>query len=132
MPVGEELLVRYGAQSHYDRDTILVTHLFHPQTVRTCSREGPGRGRRVSLLDLEWPEVDRWGWEAALDAAREIDVICTNAQLLAARFGDASLDLGPQLRLELAAGRRAACVTLGAEGVVICAEDGSSIIRRCG
>lgn len=121
VPVGEELLVRYGAQSHYDRDTILVTHLFHPQTVRAAAEKVRAAGG-MSLLDLEWPEVDRWGWDAAMDAAREIDVICTNAQLLAARFGDASLDSARSFAWELAAGRRAACVTLGAEGVVICAE----------
>ena len=121
VPVAEELLLRYGAQSHYDPGGVLVTHLFHPKPVKLAA-EKVRAARGISLLDLEWPEADRWGWEAAMDAAREIDVICTNAQLLNARFGNATLDAARSFASELAAGRMAACVTLGAEGVVIAAE----------
>jgi sugar/nucleoside kinase (ribokinase family) len=121
VPVGEDLLLRYGAQSHYDPGAVLVTHLFHPQPVKLAADKVRAAGG-ISLLDLEWPEADRWGWDAAMDAARDIDVICTNAQMLAARFGDASLESARSFAWELAADRKAACVTLGAEGVVVSAE----------
>ena len=121
VPVGEDLLLRYGAQSHYEPGAVLVTHLFHPQPVQAAI-ERVRAAKGISLLDLEWPEVSRWGWQAALAATRQADVICTNAQLLGARLGDATLESARSFAWELAEGRRAACVTLGAQGVVICAE----------
>ncbi len=121
VPVAEELLLRYGAQSHYEPGAVLVTHLFHPQAVKQAVERVRVAGG-MGLIDLEWPEIDRWGWEAAMEAARGVDVICTNAQLLAARYGDASLDSARSFAWELANGRKAACVTLAAEGVVVCAE----------
>lgn len=121
VPIPEEWLVRYGAQSHFEPDAVLVTHLFHPQPVKLAAERVRAVGG-ISLLDLEWPEVDRWGWDAAMDAARNIDVICSNAQLLTARKGNAGRDAANAFARELAAGRRAACVTLGADGVVVCAD----------
>ncbi len=121
VPVAEELLLRYGAQTHYERGAVLVTHLFHPEPVRAAAERVRAMDG-ITLLDLEWPEVSRWGWQAAMAATRHVDVICTNAQLLGARLGDASLESARSFAWELAQGRRAACVTLGAEGVVICAD----------
>lgn len=121
VPIPEEWLVRYGAQSHFEPDAVLITHLFHPQPVKLAAERVRAVGG-ISLLDLEWPEVDRWGWDAAMDAARDIDVICSNAQLLTARKGNAGRDAAGEFARELAAGRRAACVTLGADGVVVCAD----------
>jgi len=122
VPIPEEWLVRYGAQSHFEPDAVLVTHLFHPQPVKLAAERVRAVGG-MSLLDLEWPEVDRWGWDAAMDAARHIDVICTNAQLLAARHGSAGREAAAVFARELAVGRKAACVTLGADGVVVCTGD---------
>lgn len=119
--IPEELLVRYGAQSHFEAGAVLVTHLFHPQPVKLAAERVRAVGG-ISLLDLEWPEIDRWGWEAAMDAARAIDVICTNAQLLNARLGSDDIEAAKQFAGQLAEGRLAACVTLGAEGVVVSGE----------
>lgn len=121
VPVPEELLLRYGAQSHYEPGAVLVTHLLHPHAVRGAAEKVRAAGG-ISLLDLEWPEVTRWGWDTAMEAARDIDVICTNAQMLTDRLGDASLESARSLAWDLASGRKAACVTLGSEGVVVCAE----------
>ncbi|MBM7049240.1 carbohydrate kinase family protein [Rhizobium lusitanum] len=121
VPIPEEWLMRYGAQSHFDKGAILVTHMFHPQPVRLAAE----RVRAVdglSLLDLEWPEVDRWGFDIAMEAARDIDVICTNGQLLAARMGSRDIDAAYAFAARLSEGRRVACVTLGAEGVVVAAD----------
>jgi sugar/nucleoside kinase (ribokinase family) len=121
VPVPEDMLRRYGAQAHYDPNAMLVTHLFHPETVRLAAERVRNVGG-TSLLDLEWPEVDRWGWDAAMAAAEGIDVICTNTQILGARYDDTSLESARSLAWELANGRKAACVTLGAQGVVVCAD----------
>lgn len=118
MPIPEVWLMRYGAQSHMDQGAILVTHLFHPVPVKLAA-ERVRAANGISLLDLEWPEVDRWGWEAAMDAAQDIDVICTNGQLLAARTGQRDIEAARKFAMTLAEGRRAACVTLGADGVVV-------------
>lgn len=118
VPIPEEWLLRYGAQARFDKDSLLVTHMFHPQPVRLAAERVRAAGG-FSLLDLEWPEIDRWGWETAMDAARDIDVICTNGQLLAERLGERSLETAMAFAETLAAGRRASCVTLGADGVVV-------------
>ncbi|MBO9101195.1 MULTISPECIES: carbohydrate kinase family protein [unclassified Rhizobium] len=121
VPIPEEWLMRYGAQSHFDKSAILVTHMFHPQPVRLAAERVRAVGG-LSLLDLEWPEVDRWGFDTAMEAARDIDVICTNGQLLAARMGSRDVDAAYAFAAKLSVGRRAACVTLGAEGVVVAAD----------
>lgn len=121
VPIAEELLLRYGTQSHFDPGAILITHLFHPEPVRLAA-ERVKAVSGLSLLDLEWPEATRWGWDRAMAAARDIDVICTNTQMLAARYPVADIGSARQFATELAKDRRAACVTLGAEGVVVAAD----------
>jgi sugar/nucleoside kinase (ribokinase family) len=121
VPIPEERLKRYGAQSHFDKGAVLVTHMFHPMPVRLAAERVRAVGG-LSLLDLEWPEVDRWGFDMAMKAAQYIDVICTNGQLLAARMGSRDIDAARAFAKKLSEGRRAACVTLGADGVVIAAE----------
>ncbi|MGV2121455.1 carbohydrate kinase family protein [Rhizobium rhizogenes] len=121
VPIPEEWLMRYGTSR------ISTRAPFSSLICSIRSRSGsPPSGCALfgglSLLDLEWPEVDRWGFDTAMEAARDIDVICTNGQLLAARMGSRDVDAAYAFAAKLSVGRRAACVTLGAEGVVVAAD----------
>jgi sugar/nucleoside kinase (ribokinase family) len=79
--------------------------------------------RATTILDLERPGLSMWGWDAALRALDEADIVCSNAKTLewwneAERVGGDLLARAHAFAARL--GERAArvCVTLGRDGVL--------------
>ncbi|MCX5512919.1 hypothetical protein C3941_02480 [Kaistia algarum] len=125
-PVPDEILQAIGADLAPQPGDAVVSNLYH----RTATAEALGRTRQggaLTLLDLEWPEIDRWGWEAASEAASEASVVATNSQVLRAfaeREGmEPNLEAAWALAQTLKPAGDRVCVTLGAGGVL--AREGS-------
>lgn len=117
-PIAEPVLARFGAGIAFSAGDALVTHLFHPDAVAHAAAAARQAGAAV-LADLEMPEIERWGFERALAASRDADILCTNGQVLEAQRGPVSAKAAAELARTLAQGRRAACVTLGAAGSIV-------------
>lgn len=129
-PVPEAVLAAIGSGLSVSAGDAVVTNLFHATSAADALRAAREAGA-TALVDLEWPEIDRFGWEAAEAAAREADIVATNSQVLRAfaeRMGiDADAEAAWRLadRLQPAGGK--VCVTLGAAGVL--ARDGARRIE---
>jgi sugar/nucleoside kinase (ribokinase family) len=115
-PTPEDVLAAIGATATFTEGESVLANLYHPDGVHAVFT----RARAVSaltLLDLELPEIGRWGWPAARRVVDKADLVVSNAQVVAS-LGEPTVAGARRLAAELSAGRRAACVTLGAEGVV--------------
>jgi sugar/nucleoside kinase (ribokinase family) len=125
-PVPDEILQAIGANLAPVPGDAVVSNLFH----RTATAEALRRTGQIgalTLLDLEWPEIDRWGWEAAKKAASQAGIVATNSQVLRAFAGSggvaSDLDSAWALANALQPAGERVCVTLGAGGVL--AREGS-------
>jgi len=118
VPATDALRARYAEAMVLGNRPVLVTHLFDPAVVaEALSRVRAAGG--LSLVDLEWPEFERWGKDAIFSALPEADVICTNGQFLELFRGAQDVNSATAFATELAQGRLAAVVTLGARGLVV-------------
>ncbi|MBB5751856.1 carbohydrate kinase family protein [Prosthecomicrobium pneumaticum] len=119
-PIAEPVLAGLGRGLTFAAGDVLATQLFHPAAVSAAAERARQAGA-AALLDLERPEIERFGFDAALAAAKDCAVICTNAQVLSAEAGSTAIAAAADLAARLAEGRLGACVTLGAAGAVISA-----------
>lgn len=129
-PVDEAVLARIGVGLRPAAGDAVLSNLYHDHAAvdaLACARTAGA----LAFVDLEWPEIGRWGWAAARRAAAAADVAVTNAQVLKAFADERGLqpDDGAAAMLARAlqpAGGRV-CVTLGAAGLL--ARDGDDLFR---
>lgn len=121
-PVAEDVLSAVGRTLAPKRGDAVVANLFHPGAVGHAFAKAREVGA-LTLLDLELPELDRWGFDRAMELLPLVDILCTNGQVLAwwqTRQGLAGghIEMALDLARALSRGMRSVCVTLGADGVV--------------
>jgi sugar/nucleoside kinase (ribokinase family) len=120
-PTDAGLLARLGDDLRLTPGDVVTANVFHPNLRRVFERARAGGG--ATLLDLEAPAIDAWGWDLALSIVEQADIVCTNGAMLvrwAAQEGIGG-DLGARAgALAAFLGRRTprVCVTLGADGVL--------------
>ena len=131
-PVPVETLAVIGDTVTLQADDTVVSNFFHPEAVaRLFDRAGEKGIDR--MIDLELPEIERWGWQAMENILPFASLVVTNRQVLEAwmaRTGNERPinEAAEELARFLAAdGRRKAVVTLGSEGLV--AIDGGAVHR---
>ena len=130
MPV--ETLAVIGDTVTLQPDDTVVSNFFHPEAVARLFDRAAEKGID-RLIDLELPEIERWGWRAMENILPFASLVVTNRQVLEAwmaRSGNERPidEAAEELARFLAAdGRRKAVVTLGSEGLV--AIDGSAVHR---
>jgi len=126
-PVPEAVLAAIGSALAPATGDVVISNLFHARATADALSRARQAGA-LALVDLEAPEIDRWGWDAALEAARAADIVATNAQVLRAFAEREGIAADHEAAWKLAgifepAGGRV-CVTLGAGGVL--ARDGAA------
>lgn len=126
-PVGEAALAAIGRQLSAIADDMVIANLFHPGAVAAAFGNARSVGARTAI-DLELPEIGRWGWDSAFATARPADFVVANTQVLTAWMEreaiDASLEeAAARLAKLLSEGGARCCVTLGGRGVVGCEGD---------
>jgi ribokinase/sulfofructose kinase len=98
----------------------LISNLFSAQRVMTVF-ESARRAGTLTVLDLEWPEVQRYGWEASRQAVAQADLVSVNRQVVrgfAAIAGLAEQDAVPALLEALQPAGQRVCITLAEDGVI--------------
>jgi ribokinase len=100
---------------------VVTANFFHPglQSVFAQARAS----RATTILDLERPGLSMWGWDAALRALDEADIVCSNAKTLewwneAERVGGDLLARAHAFATRLGERASRVCVTLGRDGVL--------------
>lgn len=129
-PIDDAVLARIGSGLRPAAGDAVLANLFHDHAAIDALAGARAAGA-LAFVDLEWPEIGRWGWAAARRAAAAADVAVTNRQVLKA-FAE-ERDIAPDdeaaaaltRQLRPAGGR--VCVTLGADGVL--ARDGDRLLR---
>ncbi|MCX5495322.1 carbohydrate kinase family protein [Kaistia dalseonensis] len=131
-PVPDAVLAKIGRSLKPAAGDAVVANFFHVEALASTFDRARQAGA-FAVLDLELPELLRWGWDAAFRAAASADVVITNSQvvrafaeregLVSASAEDVARSLASRLR---PAGGRV-CVTLGAAGVV--AREGDALMR---
>ena len=129
-PIDDAVLARIGSSLRPSVGDAVLANLFHDHAAFDALTEARSVGA-LAFIDLEWPEIGRWGWAAAGRAAAAADVVVTNRQVLKAFAEERGLAPDDKAAAALArklkpAGGRV-CVTLGADGVL--ARDGDHLFR---
>ncbi|MCX5569390.1 carbohydrate kinase family protein [Kaistia nematophila] len=120
-PIAEPVLATIGSRLQPAAGDVVTSNLFHPEAVPAAFARARAAGAKT-VLDVEWPELQRWGWDAARAAIASADIVTTNSQILRAFAEDKGIE--PDIDAALALARslqvdgNAICVTLGAQGVV--------------
>ncbi|MAM09813.1 MAG: hypothetical protein CML23_05010 [Rhizobiaceae bacterium] len=131
-PVPVETLAVIGDSVSLQADDTVVSNFFHPEAVARMFDRAAKTGID-RMIDLELPEIERWGWQAMENILPFASLVVTNRQVLEAwmaRIGnerpiaEAAEGLA---RFLSGAGSRSAVVTLGSEGLV--AIDGDAVFR---
>jgi ADP-ribosylglycohydrolase len=87
-PIPPPVLARIGSGLTPARGDAVIANLYHPGAVHAVFARARAAGA-LTVLDLELPEIERWGWAAAEAAAAAADLVTTNAQVLRAWPGAA-------------------------------------------
>jgi len=129
-PLEREILARIGQNLSLKQGDRVITHFYHDEVVLQLLAQAREVGGWCAI-DLELPEVERWGWACAFDCAAKADFVVTNKQLLAGWLIHEGLNLsweegGKCLARALAKNGAKVCVTLGASGLIAC--DGEEIM----
>ncbi|WP_170937069.1 MULTISPECIES: PfkB family carbohydrate kinase [Rhodomicrobium] len=130
-PVAESVLAGIGRDLMPEPGDVVVANLYHPGAV-TAAFAQAAACRAASVIDLELPEIERWGWDAAFETAAGAGLTLTNRQVLSAWTASVGVegtleDGAERLARRLAGEGRRACVTLGDLGLVAC--DAGRIVR---
>ncbi|MDR3372679.1 MAG: carbohydrate kinase family protein, partial [Ancalomicrobiaceae bacterium] len=129
-PVDDAILAHIGSGLHLEAGDAVISNFFHDHATGDALLSARSAGA-LAFIDLEWPEISRWGWPAAMRAAAAADVVVTNAQVLRnfAEWHGLAADEATAARLaqDLKPSGGRVCVTLGADGVL--ARDGDRLIR---
>jgi sugar/nucleoside kinase (ribokinase family) len=129
-PIAEAVLASIGRElAPKPGDTVLV-NFFHPEGAqRALARARDARA--LALLDLELPEIGRFGLPAAFATASDADIVATNAQVMRTLVPELGREPGLEAASRLARYLRPAggrvCVTLGRDGVL--ARDGEALFH---
>lgn len=129
-PIDGAVLARIGSSLRPARGDAVLANLFHDHAAFDALTGARAAGA-LAFIDLEWPEIGRWGWAAARRAAAAADVAVTNRQVLKGFAEERGIAPDDQAAAALAhalkpAGGRV-CVALGADGVL--ARDGDRLLR---
>ncbi|WP_370675080.1 carbohydrate kinase family protein [Pleomorphomonas sp. PLEO] len=129
-PIDEVVLARIGSGLRPAAGDAVLMNLFHDHAAFDLLAGARSAGA-LAFIDLEWPEIGRWGWAAAKRAAAVADVVVTNRQVLKAFAEERGMVVDDAAAAVLAQELRPAgdrvCVTLGADGVL--ARDGNRLLR---
>ncbi|WP_181409703.1 carbohydrate kinase family protein [Martelella alba] len=126
-PMRIEALEAIGTKVELQPGDTVIANLFHPEAVAAIFARAEALGLS-RMIDLELPEIERWGWDALERVLPRTDIAVTNRQMLEAwmkrnsvraDLQDAAITLAKTL-VEKGAGR--AIVTLGAEGLIAFAD----------
>ncbi|MBB4123421.1 carbohydrate kinase family protein [Martelella radicis] len=129
-PVPVETLAVIGDRVSLQAGDTVVSNFFHPEAVARMFDRAAKTGID-RMIDLELPEIERWGWQAMENILPFASLVVTNRQVLEAwmartgndrPIGEAAEDLAHFLS---GAGARKAVVTLGSGGLV--AIDGDAV-----
>jgi sugar/nucleoside kinase (ribokinase family) len=120
-PADATLLAGLGDDLVASPGDVVTANYFHP-SLKAIFQRARARGA-YTLLDLEAPAIEAWGWDPALAILGETDIVCTNGSMLAAWAEREHIhgDLLTRARaLAAFLGRRTSkvCVTLGGDGVL--------------
>ncbi len=80
-PVEDAVLARIGSGVRPLAGDAVLSNLFHDHATVDALTRARAAGA-LAFVDLEWPEIGRWGWAAAARAAAAADVAVTNRQVL--------------------------------------------------
>ncbi|TNB48384.1 carbohydrate kinase family protein [Martelella lutilitoris] len=131
-PVPVETLAVIGDSVSLQADDTVVSNFFHPEAVARMFDRAAKTGIE-RMIDLELPEIERWGWQAMENILPFASVVVTNRQVLEAWMARTGNDRPIAEAAEALArflsgnGSRRAVVTLGSEGLV--AIDGETVHR---
>lgn len=127
-PVANETLATIGAKVTLQSDDTVISNFFHPDAVARLFDRAENKGLE-RLIDLELPEIERWGWQAMEAILPFASIVVTNRQMLEAWMKKTGIDLSlvegarELARFLSADGKRRAVVTLGASGLVAMESD---------
>lgn len=129
-PIPDTVLASIGRDLVPTGRDAVMANFFHPAAVeRACGRARDAGA--LAVIDLELPEINRWGWDSAQEVAAMADVVNTNAQVMrdfAEREGhEPGIGAARALATRLAPAGERVCVTLGADGVV--AREGGELVH---
>ncbi len=131
-PVPVETLAVIGDTISLQEDDTVISNFFHPEAVaRMFDRAAKKNIER--MIDLELPEIERWGWQAMENILPFASFVVTNRQVLEAWMARTGNDRPIAEAAETLArflsgnGSRKAVVTLGSDGLV--AIDGDQVHR---
>nr|WP_272212451.1 PfkB family carbohydrate kinase [Marinicella sp. W31]MDC2878368.1 PfkB family carbohydrate kinase [Marinicella sp. W31] len=131
-PVPVDTLAIIGDTVKLQPDDTVIANFFHPEAVARMFDRAAAIGIE-RMIDLELPEIERWGWQGMEKILPFASVVITNRQVLETwmtRTGNTlpRADAAEALaRFLSGAGARKAIVTLGADGLV--ATDRDSVHR---
>lgn len=126
-PIEERWLQSIGGNLDVKAGDVVIANFFHPGAVSTAFKKA-GWKSAMTVLDIELPEIMRYGWEAALSTGRKADLVVTNAQVIGAFIDQTGFQGSPEtaathVARQLSGIGRLVCVTLGSAGVVACEGD---------
>ena len=120
-PIPDAILAGIGRHLAPGSGDVVVANFFHPDAVASALISARKAGA-ASFLDLEAPELLRFGWEAALHVVGLADVVLTNQQVMRLFAERRRLTPGVAavhaLLVDLTEMGQRACVTLGRDGLV--------------
>ncbi len=122
-PMPMSMLNAIGESIEFQTDDCVIANFFQPEAIaRIFSRAGAlGLDR---MIDLELPEIERWGWKAMEMVLPYASLVVTNRQVLEAWMTHAEKDISIEdaalefARLLSGYGERRVVITLGADGLV--------------
>jgi len=122
--IPEAGLRQIGAAAEPVAGDWVVSNLFHPEPVSDVVARARSAGA-ATVVDLELPEVERFGFARAMEAVGGADIVVTNGQFLGwwrPHGRSEQLTAAGACARGLSDGRRTAIVTLGAGGAVLADE----------
>ena len=118
-PIAETVLATIGSHLTPARGDAVITNFFHPDAVSAALATARRTGA-LGVIDLEWPEITRWGWDAATGVVAQADLVVTNTQVMRAFAEREGMEPGWDAARALAFSLRPVggrvCVTLGSQG----------------
>ena len=90
-PIPEAVLAGIGRDVAPEAGDVVIANLYHPGAVAAAFARAAQCGA-ASVIDLELPEIERWGWDAAFETAAGAGLVLTNRQVLSAWTARGGID----------------------------------------